>query len=1582
MNRQKRIASCPGLFAKVLRSRDIEVGTADVLKKIQRKCGRFTPRILGHPIKLPALFTAVVVRGGYRMVCDKRLWSDVASELQLPNGCTNSGIGLRRIYHQFLIKVEFEEYPSLTENYLAQNYTEFPSDPVDGDSICPQATSVERNLGIAHPDGISHPSHSNHYSYADSVDGIGRGSYRGLSTIQDPSWQPPSMSIRLSEFSEGASGSDRTGYIGGSGLNDPTRLRDLTELRLAELALESGLPNEVDVALNSLLALSISPSSTGVATCIRLSHCKNLLSLLLATVGVYDDSSTSFVICDPIWRQQNQLDFLRFWHNMVQEPNGRLFLRQDVFIDADIDKSDEGPSSTLTTLFAPVMQYPCEIDSPCTLQTVAEETLETSRVLLVATVLVNLVTAPPGGEPTGNHSAEDDDDESTYDVYNPRSLSPCCTPLSTWRENARFVAASPTAVRFAFLCAYAEHSGVRQLGLQLLSSLRFPLDPPPYSWSINCPLEWTPLVHEGCHLGDLTLAFISRCIMDSPDRMSLIGGLNFLANLATVPNRANEASLLNGLPSAIWPRLAQLICLPDLNVVCSTLEALRCLTNLGTYACAFAWQACAKWTSSAPNTLPLALLQPLLALLTLEGQAMGSQSLHRIKLMQRAPPIVLTPSNSPYSHQPIRPSSTVRVQNQSAEWTIQRHQPPPYPFSVGQRRPATPPSLHLIKPNVQMPPNRPLQPRPIMPARATIRHPPTACEPEPSILTPNHVTANHRAPNASTNCTGLITLLASPSTALPTIPALAATTSTTLCTVNYSPATFTSPPLKTSANTSPPPSLSELTDRLQMPPPSLPPPSALRRSSKLSQSRSLMSPSSPNSKTPNHSPRSYLPNLSSTNPQQKQEESSGDRPSFHSNQEVLQSESVSDRVVMNETSEHAPEVVGVDLMVCSTASETIKSESVSSSSSEGFKHSPPLASVEASKQRLKPDEIEGQLDTNTLFNGKEEKLEDDVSNLSEPDTKLSIPTSDKLSSPSGYQVNGLKPGLLQAAVDAIDDKMNSLKKSSMDMSDCLRNGFDDKRGDPICDPKNNGLEDVRRKTRSSAAIREPTMNGHLEDPTDKPCAAHRCCSPDRLVNGTVSSDSDPSSGNSGSDNSENESPPPNQRPTVRRYHRLLKRRRRLGIRSRWLQLKRRRDTTHSKEPPATSTSNENQKNTSPLKPLPLQMDPLPNSVLGPAWKPTWCPTTRTNVALTVPSSSAAERTPSPSDSILTQSRGYGHSTTPSHPDEYSSLTYPSPKYICAWETCSSSFAEKHEVSTHVYVSHLMGDLLSKPSPTAVRRCCRWRNCKSASLARAPFALLTHVLDAHCTTALDMQPERVSPPSASDSHGIKRISSPASSCPSSTVNLHHMHTTASNDPGTPGDQSAWSIIRSIEMRQMQHDLWTAQHHFMSANPHCRPPFPPPPPLPPQLLPPREGPVTKHLRVSAALVLRNFVTYLEEARTWLKSELPLLSELLMGCSPNEGGLRTNDACSIIAQCLMICTRNEPTLGRKRPFLQCRVFPTMDYPSRVNIPQYQSTMRGPVPISNQYQHPYSPHRRSVSYPSLRIPIIDNVDLDAQNM
>ncbi|VDQ08357.1 unnamed protein product [Trichobilharzia regenti] len=54
-------------------------------------------------------------------------------------------------------------------------------------------------------------------------------------------------------------------------------LYEPSQLRLVESALCSGLPNEIEVALNALLVL------------VRIAHCPNLLSLLLASVGIYGE---------------------------------------------------------------------------------------------------------------------------------------------------------------------------------------------------------------------------------------------------------------------------------------------------------------------------------------------------------------------------------------------------------------------------------------------------------------------------------------------------------------------------------------------------------------------------------------------------------------------------------------------------------------------------------------------------------------------------------------------------------------------------------------------------------------------------------------------------------------------------------------------------------------------------------------------------------------------------------------------------------------------------------------------------------------------------------------------------------------------------------------------------------------------------------------------------------------------------------------------------------------------------------------------------------------------------------------------
>ncbi len=99
-------------------------------------------------------------------------------------------------------------------------------------------------------------------------------------------------------------------------------------------------------------------------------------------------------------------------------------------------------------------------------------------------------------------------------------------PLATWRENARFISSTPSAIRFAFLCAYSRHSGLRQLGLQLVGSLRFPLTSP----LVGAMAATTPAPPKPLHLNTfmglelISVRFLVRCLLQSADRCDLISG--------------------------------------------------------------------------------------------------------------------------------------------------------------------------------------------------------------------------------------------------------------------------------------------------------------------------------------------------------------------------------------------------------------------------------------------------------------------------------------------------------------------------------------------------------------------------------------------------------------------------------------------------------------------------------------------------------------------------------------------------------------------------------------------------------------------------------------------------------------------------------------------------------------------------------------------------------------------------------------------------------------------------------------------------------------------------------------------------
>lgn len=276
-----------------------------------------------------------------------------------------------------------------------------------------------------------------------------------------------------------------------------------------------------------------------------------------------------------------------------------------------------------------------------------------------------------------------------------------------------------------------------------------------------------------------------------------------LANLLKVSDGVNVESLFVGLPACVWVRLIQLLCLPDLGLVCASLEALYCATGMGLRACSRFWHAltaCDQTMSQrAPDTVFAARhasthLCPLLALLSLEGQSMGTGSLHRVKVMQRqaAPPtqpLVSVPHYMPPQPTLLPPSP----QRQMGFYP----RPPPYPHQN-----AFPP--------LTVSQEREVVPRPVV-YGGTPPHPQRATTSLVSLLS-NSSSPHHPSPQQS------VPLIAIP-------------------VANRSPLPSQVSMLKAEASR-----LSEISDRLQMPPPSLPPPSALRRASRLS-----LSPESPSS---------------------------------------------------------------------------------------------------------------------------------------------------------------------------------------------------------------------------------------------------------------------------------------------------------------------------------------------------------------------------------------------------------------------------------------------------------------------------------------------------------------------------------------------------------------------------------------------------------------------------------------------------------------------------------------------------------------------------------------------------------------
>ncbi|CAG2212230.1 ARID2 [Mytilus edulis] len=148
------------------------------------------------------------------------------------------------------------------------------------------------------------------------------------------------------------------------------------------------------------------------------------------------------------------------------------------------------------------------------------------------------------------------------------------------------------------------------------------------------------------------------------------------------------------------------------------------------------------------------------------------------------------------------------------------------------------------------------------------------------------------------------------------------------------------------------------------------------------------------------------------------------------------------------------------------------------------------------------------------------------------------------------------------------------------------------------------------------------------------------------------------------------------------------------------------------------------------------------------------------------------------------------------------------EYMCEWSGCKRCFENAKSVFVHVYQIHL------SRNPEGY---CLWDGCEK--LLRKRWSLATHVQDHHCSD------------SALQTAAIRRFHATQTGAPAQNPRIPALV--------YPPD-AAWQAIRR---------------------------FTPKPPYP-EFMEPREGPVTKHIRLTAALILRNLARYSSLGRSLIK------------------------------------------------------------------------------------------------------------------
>ncbi|KAL0118043.1 hypothetical protein PUN28_009019 [Cardiocondyla obscurior] len=244
------------------------------------------------------------------------------------------------------------------------------------------------------------------------------------------------------------------------------------------------------------------------------------------------------------------------------------------------------------------------------------------------------------------------------------------------------------------------------------------------------------------------------------------------------------------------------------------------------------------------------------------------------------------------------------------------------------------------------------------------------------------------------------------------------------------------------------------------------------------------------------------------------------------------------------------------------------------------------------------------------------------------------------------------------------------------------------------------------------------------------------------------------------------------------------------------------------------------------------------------------PLTATKIVKTVSSSTSTEPESKPSTSQQQQQQQQQQqlqqqTSQPLQENKTITIKIDPNAYLCEWRGCLRQFKTPHEVYLHVCEAHCPNG--------GEEILCLWASCDA--LKRRKFSLMTHLYDRHCNAdTMSMRRKQLT------ATGKTEVST-------STPPTPHHPGYAPNAAFHAIKRHALEFVNPKELMQQRPTKPAAATSSSSS------------PRPGQNSPPEqddnEGPVTKSIRLTAALILRNLVIYSTHGRRHLRAYEPHLA-----------------------------------------------------------------------------------------------------------